>query len=445
MLSRTRYSSLPLSPHAFAARFRRNFPTMKSNRNYPLLLAGQFLGALGDNAILAVIVGQLTYLQQSGAITATELRTRNTIYTSLLFVPYVLLAPLAGYLNDRYAKTNWLIGGNALKLAGTAICALSVWYGSTWQGIGYLIVGIGACFYGPAKYGILPEILPRERLVKANGTVELLTLVAILGGAIAGSVMADAFKGRVLISFYIVGGIFTAALLFNLFMTPTAHKPEVRLSSSVSEFGQHLRNLLSSARLCRVLIGTALFWVCGAAIKINFQPWGLEVLHLPDNTQISLLGLWLSVGVMGGSILAGQLHKVGDLRKTQLYGFLLAGMLALLASVNTFHFWRMPVVHAGPLLLVVPVVLLLIATGVTAGLFLIPLNAALQSESDETKLGKTIAVQNLGDNLGMCLAGAYVFGSVKAGLSSSGVFLGLALVVTSLVALMHLTRKKSIN
>ena len=41
---------------------------MKSNRNYPLLLAGQFLGAFGDNAILAVIVGQLTYQAQAGAI-----------------------------------------------------------------------------------------------------------------------------------------------------------------------------------------------------------------------------------------------------------------------------------------------------------------------------------------------------------------------------------------
>ena len=70
------------------------------------------------------------------------------------------------------------------------------------------MVGIGACFYGPAKYGILPEILPRERLVKANGMVELLTLVAILGGAIAGSVLADVFKDRVLVSYGVVGGIF---------------------------------------------------------------------------------------------------------------------------------------------------------------------------------------------------------------------------------------------
>ncbi len=416
---------------------------MKPNRNYPLLLAGQFLGAFGDNAILAVIVGQLTYLAQAGAISATQLRTSNTVYTSLLFIPYVLLAPLAGYLNDRHAKTTWLTGGNLLKLLGTGLCALSVWSGPGWQAAGYLLVGVGACVYGPAKYGILPEILPRERLVKANGMVELLTLVAILGGAIAGAVLADRFKDRVLVSFGVVGLIFAAATLLNFLMEPTPARPDVRLAASVTAFGGHLRDLFSTPRLARVLIGTALFWVCGAALKINFQPWGLEVLHLPDNTQIALLGLWLSVGVMAGSLLAGQLHRVGDLRGTRLYGFVLAGMLALLWTVESFAFWRTPVVHLGPLHLVVPVVLLLVATGVTAGLFLIPLNAALQAESDQAKLGKTIAVQNLGDNLGMLLAGAYVFAGVKAGLSASGVFLGLAVGVAAVAAWMRLSAQSS--
>lgn len=416
---------------------------MSQTRNFPLLLAGQFLGAFGDNAILAVIVGQLVYLQKAGAITTAELRTSNTIYTSLLFVPYVLLAPLAGYLNDRYAKTAWLAGGNALKLLGTGLCALSVSQGAMWQGIGYLMVGVGACFYGPAKYGILPEILPRERLVKANGLVELLTLVAILGGAIGGSVLADVFKDRVLVSYGVLGGIFGAALACNFLMTPTPHKPEVRLGRSVGEFTGHLRDLLRDPRLGRVLIGTALFWVCGAAMKINFQPWGLEVLQLPDNTQIALLGLWLSVGVMGGSILAGQLHAVGDLRRTRAYGFALAGMLALLFTVEPLGFWRTPVVQLGPLHLVVPVVLLLVAAGVAAGLFLIPLNAALQAESDPARLGKTIAVQNLGDNLGMLLAGAYVFAGVQGGISSSGIFLGLAVGVTAVVAWMRFTPSRS--
>ena len=94
---------------------------MKPTRNYPLLLVSQFLGALGDNMILAVILGQLTFQFKQGTITAQHLGTANAIYTTLLFIPYVLLAPLAGFLNDRFAKTRWLLGGNAIKLLGTSI------------------------------------------------------------------------------------------------------------------------------------------------------------------------------------------------------------------------------------------------------------------------------------------------------------------------------------
>lgn len=272
-------------------------PESSAPRNYPLLLASQFLGAFGDNAILAVIVGQLTVLQKAGGLGMDELRTRSALYTSLLFFPYVLLAPLAGFLNDRFAKTTWLFGGNFLKLVGTAVCSLSVWYGYSWQAPGYLIVGIGATVYGPAKYGILPEILPLARLVKANGLIELLTLLAILLGAIAGAVMVDRLP--VAQCYLILLGLYAASMLLNLFMVRTPWDPSVRFGRSVSEFLSHFASLFRGARLGRILIGTSLFWVCGAAMKINFQAWGLEVLHLPDNTQIALLGLWLSVGVMG--------------------------------------------------------------------------------------------------------------------------------------------------
>lgn len=406
---------------------------MVSKRNYPLLLISQFVSAFGDNAILAVIVGQLTYLHKAGALSGDQLRTQSTLYATLLFVPYVLLAPIAGYFNDRYAKTNGLVWGNTLKVFGALLCAFSLWGGHLWQGVGYFIIGIGATIYGPAKYGILPEILPRERLVKANGTVELLTLVAILGGAIAGAVMSDVFKDRVLVSFAIVVGIFALGLVLNFFMRATPNHPQVQLAQSVSSFTGHLRDLMRSSRLLRVLAGTALFWICGAAMKINFQPWGLEVLGLKDNTQIALLGLWLSIGVMIGSVLAGQWHPVGDLRRTRLYGFGIAVALGLVYTVHLAGFWKMPVLTLGSVQLIVPVIGLLIATGICAGLFLIPLNAVLQAESDPAKLGKTIAVQNLCDNLGMCLAGAYAFVSVKAGLSSSGVFLGLGLAIAAMM------------
>ena len=414
-----------------------------AQRNYPILLTSQFLSALGDNAILAVIVGQLTYLQKAGALTEAQLRTHNTVYTSLLFVPFIVLAPIAGFLNDRYPKTAWLAGGNGLKVIGTLLCTLSIAFGPIWQGIGYLMVGVGACVYGPAKYGILPEILPKDRLVRANGMVELLTLMAILGGGIVGSVMSDRWKDSVLTSYGVIMGIYLGSLLLNVMMQQTPANPTVRWKTNVSTFWEHAQQLAKAPRLSRMLLGTGLFWVCGAAMKINFQPWGLNVLRLPDNTQIALLGLWLSVGVMVGSILAGQWFQIGDLRRTRFFGFSLGATLALLFSVEPLEFWRHPVIQAGPLHLVVPVVGLLIGTGIAAGFFLIPLNAALQSESDPGKLGKTIAVQNLVDNIGMSCASLLCLISVKAGISASGVFLVLAAVTSAIVFFLRIPANAS--
>lgn len=418
-------------------------------RNYPLLLASQFLGAFGDNAILAVIVGQLTLLQKLGQITSEELRSRNTIYTSILFVPYVLLAPLAGFLNDRYSKTRWLRGGNLIKILGTAVCALSIWFGYSWQGLGYFIVGIGSTLYGPAKYGILPEILPREKLVRANGAVELLTLLAILSGGIAGAVLVDRLSLEA--CYGVLLAIFTGSFLLNLLMEATPYDDSVRLSVSVQEFTSHFRSMLSGVRLGPILIGTTLFWVCGAAMKINFQPWGLDVLKLPDNTQIALLGLWLMVGVMIGSVLAGRLFHVGDLKRTRRFGFALSVSLTLVFLVGLLGWGNLgrfdwTSIHADGTkhvnLVVIPaVMMLLIGAGVASGLFLIPLNAALQSESDPQRLGKTIAVQNFCDNCGMIFSGILVYACVKAGLNASAVFLVLALLVLGVVAWLRIPHR----
>ncbi len=391
---------------------------MNKSPNYLLLLASQFIGAFGDNAILAVILGQLTFLMKQGAITETQLSSANAIYTSLLFVPYVVLAPLAGYLNDRHAKTRWLRGGNLIKLIGTAIAALSIWSGTYWQAVGYLIVGIGSCIYSPAKYGILPEIVDREWLVKANGTVELLTLVAILTGFIGGAKMVDMLPIPVCYAILLI--IYGVSLILNLFMTPTPEHPEVRWGSSVGEFFSNFRDLLSNPRLFRVLCGTGLFWICGATMKINFQPWGLYVLKFETNTQIALLGLWLSLGIMAGSVLAGQIHKVGDLRSTRRYGWTLSGLVLCLGLVESLIS-----AHWLPERNRLPEIGMLLLTGAFAGLFLIPLNAALQSESHRGRLGKTVATQNFVDNIGMVGAGAMVLAASKFGVNASGVFLVL--------------------
>jgi MFS transporter, LPLT family, lysophospholipid transporter len=404
---------------------------MNRNRNYPILLASQFISAFGDNALLGVIIGQLTYLQQRGQITPDTLRSQNSLYTLMIFIPPIFLSSICGYLNDRYPKTTWLARGNLVKLIGTLCCLSSIWLGFWLQGLGYFIVGIGVSIYGPAKYGILPEILPRERLVKANGMVELLTLVAILTGGIAGAKLSDVFRDQVLNSYLILLAMYGFSWALNFSMSPTPANVQVKFGPSTGEFFRHAAALFTHPRLSRTLIGTALFWVCGAMLKINFQPWGLEVLHFTTNTQIAILGVWLSVGLMLGSLLAGAWFPIGQLKWTRLFIGLLAVPVGILSLVKVSPLLQGPVLHLGEIQVVVPVTVLLMLAGVIAGLFLIPLNASLQDESDHTKLGKTIAVQNLNDNLGMLLAGGLCFAAAQFHLSSSNLFIVVASVLAA--------------
>ena len=412
---------------------------MKTTRNYPLLLISQFLGALGDNVILAIILGPVMKSFADGKITSQEQSIANIFYTSLLFVPYLLCASLAGYVNDRFPKTRWLALGNAVKLAGSALAALHVGAGEWALAAGYFVVGVGACFYSPAKYGILPEILPTERLVKANGTVELLTLVAILVGNIVGSMIADGVnKGALtsLAAYGIVCGIYALSLGLNLFMAPTPAYPEVQFRGSTGHFFHNFAHLFSSARLRRVLVGTGLFWICGALMKMNFQPWGQQVLKLETMTQVALLGLWLSLGVMAGSVLAGHLHQVGDLRTTRRYGAFLAVAIALLGAVK----WLIGAGLPWPRPFAIGV---LIVAGLFAGLFLIPLNAALQAESHQDKLGKTIATQNFIENTAMLGASVFAWINVKQGFDPSQLFYCLAVLVTVVVAWLKIPERES--
>lgn len=411
-------------------------------RNYPLLLVGQFLSAFGDNALLMVILGPLTWLFKRGQLVEEALRSANTFYTVLLFIPCVLLAPLAGFLNDRFAKSRCLVGGNAIKLAGALVCALGLVAGEGVLGAGYFIVGIGTCIYGPAKYGVLPEVLPRGKLVSANGTVEMLTLVAILGGVIGGGLLVDQFNDKLGIAYAVVVTVYAGALGCNALMARTPEDARVRFSQNVSAFARHARELMRSPRVGRMLLGTALFWIVGAAMKSHFQPWGLGVLKLANNTEVSLLLLMLSIGVMGGSVLAGRLHKVGDLRHVPLYGFALAGVFVLAWTVGALEtFWLGTRIVVFEQTVIVRVALLVALAGVFAGLFLIPINAALQAETDPAKMGKTIAVQNLFDNLGMCLALVYLYVGNLLGVSLSGIFLGLAIGTTAVTSAMVFGRK----
>ena len=416
---------------------------MKSSRNYYLLLAGQFLGAFGDNFLLKALLGPLTYQLTAGTVTEQFVNQQNALFSAVFFIPFIVLAPLAGYLNDRMPKTQWLRRGNAIKMIGTLVGLAGVWLHAGdfhasrwWQVVGYAIVGLGACVYSPAKYGILPEILPAERLVKANGTVEMLTLVAILGGLIGGAQLYDQVRSLPLCYAACLGFYFLAFIL-NFLMDRTPHNPTATFRHSLGEFGTSLRGLLTHARLGRVLLGCGLFWFAGATLRNNMQTWGLQVFQQAgvgnvSNEKLALLTIGLILGIVAGSMLAGQIHKIGDLSGSRRYGFLMAiGILFLGLLGGKFG--------------LIPVVIALVGSGLCAGLLIVPLNATLQHESDHTKLGKTIAIQNFIDYLAMLIGAAFLGVLTYFGFSPMQVFVALPIALALISLALRMPSDKSIR
>jgi MFS transporter, LPLT family, lysophospholipid transporter len=413
---------------------------MKPSRNYPLLLIGQFLGAFGDNFLLAAILGPLTFRLAEHSVSEQYVNAQNALFSAFFFIPFIVLAPLAGFLNDRMPKTWWLTGGNLLKLLGTLIGFLAVWLhhgdfepSRMWQALGYAVVGIGACVYSPAKYGILPEILPAERLVKANGTVEMLTLIAILGGLGGGAIVYD--MTRSMTACYSASLVlYCLALVFNAFMSPTPFNPESSFRHSLGEFGGNLRRLVSHPRLGRVLLGCAVFWFVGSTLRNNLQGWGVEAFTQAgianiSNKTLTLLKVGLVLGIVVGSLLAGQFHKVGELNWTRRYGWLLAlSVLFLGLFCGHLGLWA-----------VVPV---LVLAGIFSGLLIVPLNAALQHGSDPKCLGKTVALQNFTDYVAMLFGAGFLGLCTKIGLDPAQVFMALALIVALLAFAMKVPEEK---
>ena len=103
----------------------------------------------------------------------------------LFFVlSYVLLAAFVGAFADSRPKGNVMFITNTIKLFGCITMLLG-----SHPLLAYAIVGLGAAAYSPAKYGILTELLPPEKLVAANGWIEGLTVSSIILGTVLGGVL----------------------------------------------------------------------------------------------------------------------------------------------------------------------------------------------------------------------------------------------------------------
>ena len=159
----------------------RNLKSHKRKIALPALLVAQFMGAANDNILKTL----LSFAVIDG-IWAGELgRGGQGLIALFLFIPFILFSGWAGPIADRFSKRSISVNMKILEVPLALLGGLGFILGYFWLGaIAMVVLAIQSTFFGPAKYGMIPELVPKEAVSKANGLLNMFTNIAIIIGTL---------------------------------------------------------------------------------------------------------------------------------------------------------------------------------------------------------------------------------------------------------------------
>ncbi len=374
-------------------------------RGFFTIMAAQFFSSLADNALFIACVALIQMLQGPSWMTP--------MIKWGFAVSYVVLAAFVGAFADSIPKGRVMFITNTIKIVG---CFAIFFFdflklpgnGGFWVVFaGYMVVGIGAAMYSPAKYGILTELLPPEQLVKGNGWIEGLTVVSIILGTVLGGALISPNVSGWLLSFdlpmfstgvdtppeaaiLVIAVFYVISAIFNLNIPDTGaryRKQETHVVTLITDFW-HCVETLWKDKLGQISLAvTTLFWGAGATLQLMVLEWGKQHLGLRLDQASLLMGV-ASVGTIIGAVVAGRYMTLKNALSVLPFGVAMG-----------FTVMLMPVTYALPVVCV-----LLILIGGLGGFFVVPMNALLQHRGHVLlSAGHSIAVQNFNENLNILL------------------------------------------
>ena len=395
------------------------------NAAFFAIVGAQFFSSLADSALFIVCVSLIATLSFPQWMTP--------LLKMGFVLSYIMLAPFAGAFADRFPKGRVMLLTNTIKMVG---CSLILAKANPL--LAYGIVGLGASAYSPAKYGILAEVLPPRRLVAANGWIEGTTVLAmilgtVLGGVVSANPRAIAWLLHLRSSLTLPWqptpvGMAVAVIVMTYLLATLLNLPVMHAGARPAGARRTLPSLLTDFYRCnrtlwqdregRISLGvTSLFWGSGMVLQVLLLTWAQNVLGLTLDRAAALQGVF-ALGVALGAAVAGKaVPLVRSLAVMPLGAVMGVGLCAMV--------WVHSVAVALPLLL---------AIGILAGLFVVPMNAILQHRGHRLmSAGQSIAVQNFNENLAiLAMTSSYALAlQAKLRLDTVLVLLGMLIVVVT--------------
>lgn len=366
----------------------------------------QFLGAFNDNVFKQAFLLVLAYGGAAQMGLATSLATNLAALCFIL--PFFLFSALAGQIADNYAKSTLT---QLIKLLEIVIMAIaSVGFVMHWYGLLYValfLMGTHSAFFGPIKYAYLPENLPKDKLIAANGLFQMGTSLAILTGMISAGILASLSNPNLWVSmatllFAVMGYLAARAIPNTPVYDPKPIDKNI-LRTSIATIGYVHRLPL----LFFVILGNSWFWFYGATFLTQTAEFGKTILHGNQTVGTFLLVLF-SVGTASGSVLCKKLTNNQISLKLLPVGILGLTIFAVdlyfaAQSYHTFfinfsqtsldqaHLSIAQILHPKGIRIFVDLFLL----GGFGGLYIVPLYSMMQAFAPKEKRAQVVGANNI--------------------------------------------------
>ncbi|MFM9067215.1 MAG: MFS transporter [Planctomycetota bacterium] len=349
------------------------------------------------------------------ALPGVETRDLQWLALLMFSLPFILFSGYAGFLSERFSKTTVI---RSCKLAEVLIMLLGTlcfWILTRQQlsttvigGLSLVLFLMGghSAFFGPSKYGVLPELLPPRVLKTANGIIIMTTFLSIiLGTGLAGLLMTW-WRQELSRAGWVCGGLALLGVITSLLVRRTpAMVPDMPFSLGNMGVPRTVRELLRQDRpLAHTLTASTVFWLVAALVQPSVNALGKQQLDVGEEWT-SYLVMTISLGIAIGSPLSGLVaRRLGEslVPRLSLAGMVLSLMMLALPGgpqQQMLGYWGS--------------VAALLVLGVFTGMFAVPMQVFLQARPPDGRKGQVIATQNLFNWIGIFLsAGIYSVGSL---------------------------------
>jgi len=366
-----------------------------------IIMAAQFFSSLADNALLVAAIALLIEMNAPAWLTP--------MLKFFFTISYVAFAAFVGAFADSMPKGRVMFITNTVKIMG---CLIMFFYQALAPAgpashivilFAYAVVGLGAAAYSPAKYGILTEYLPHQKLVIANGWIEGLTVASIILGTLLGGALISGPVSARLLGFdlpYFDTGVdtppeaaivviivfYAIAAIFNLYIPDTGvdHRPPSKNPLYLIHEFAHCMRLLWTDKLGQIALATTtLFWGAGATLQFIVLKWAEMALGYTLSQATVLQGV-SAIGIAAGAVIAARFVPLNRAVNVVPVGIAMGLIVLAMNFVRSLE-------------LAIPLMVLI---GGLAGFFVVPMNALLQHRGHILMgAGHSIAVQNFNENL----------------------------------------------